>query len=283
MEGSNLQVVYRAVADLKPYARNARTHSDAQIDQIAASIREFGFTNPILVGPDLGIIAGHGRLEGAKRVGMEQVPTIELAGLTDSQRKALVLADNRIAESSGWDDKILSLELADLHAAGFDQFTGFTSSELSNLLGGSGSEPIPPEPATPEMLPSPVSVIGDLWILGSHRLLCADSTDSANLARLVDGVIPDVANCDPPYGISAVKGGSIGGGGMTRFRRVHGRAKNQIIEPGVYAPIIGDDTTDTAVASHDSLVRLGVPIMALWGGQLFCQPSAAVTLLAGVG
>lgn len=139
-----LAVTYRALDDLVPYARNARTHSDEQVAQIAASIREFGWTNPILIGADGSVIAGHGRLMAARKLGMDKVPTISLGDMTDAQRRAYVLADNRLAENAGWDNDLLKIELADLHGAGFDLgLLGFSTSELSSLL---GLDAPPPEP-----------------------------------------------------------------------------------------------------------------------------------------
>ena len=190
-----------AVAELVPYARNARTHSEAQVAQIAASIREFGFTNPILVDGEHGVIAGHGRLLAARQLGMAEVPVIELAHLTPAQKRAYVLADNRLALSAGWDEKMLRIELGDLLAEGFDlSLTGFDDSELATLLteptgGLTDPDDIPEPPA------EPASRAGDVWLLGRHRLVCGDATDPATVAKALAGVRPHLMVCDPPYGV----------------------------------------------------------------------------------
>jgi DNA modification methylase len=190
-----------SVADLLPYARNARTHSDAQVAQIAASIREFGFTNPILVDGERGVIAGHGRLMAARKLGMAEVPTIELSHLTPAQRRAYVLADNKLALNAGWDDEMLRLELGELRDEGFDLgLTGFEPDEIGKLLIDATDGLTDPDevPAPPE---TPVSRLGDVWILGRHRLVCGDSTDPAAVAAALNGVRPHLMVTDPPYGV----------------------------------------------------------------------------------
>jgi hypothetical protein len=171
---------------LVPYARNARTHSDAQVAQIAASITEFGWTNPILTDGAKGLIAGHGRLMAARKLGLKEVPVIELGHLTPEQKKAYILADNRLAENAGWDDELLKLELAELKAADFDlDLMGFTDKELEELLNGDESGGgLTEDDAIPEAPVDPVSRPGDLWILGNHRLLCGDSTVLSDVERL---------------------------------------------------------------------------------------------------
>jgi ParB-like chromosome segregation protein Spo0J len=164
------------VAALIPYSRNARTHSDTQVAQIAASIREFGFTNPILVDGDRGVIAGHGRLMAARLLGLTDVPTIELSHLTETQKRAYVLADNRLALSAGWDADMLRLELGELDAAGFDlALTGFEPGELAGFLADPGEGLTDPD-EVPEVPLLPVARTGDLWRLGRHWLACGDST-----------------------------------------------------------------------------------------------------------
>ncbi len=190
-----------SVASLIPYARNARTHSDAQVAQIAASIREFGFTNPVLVDGDRGVIAGHGRLLAARKLGMADVPTIELSHLTPAQRRAYVLADNRLALSAGWDAELLRIELADLQADGFDlALTGFDAAEIAGIFAlPTGGLTDPDDvPAAPEV---PVTRLGDVWLLGRHRLVCGDSTDPATVERALAGVRPHLMVTDPPYGV----------------------------------------------------------------------------------
>ena len=172
---SKLTITYRPTPDLIPYARNSRTHSEDQIAQIAASIREFGFTNPVLVDDEKTIIAGHGRVMAANKLGLAEVPTITLSGLTESQRKAYIIADNRLALNAGWDDEMLRLEIADLKEADFDlDLLGFDDDEIAALEMEevNGETDIEEIPATPA---NPVSTEGDLWQLGKHRLLCGDS------------------------------------------------------------------------------------------------------------
>ncbi|RWH78867.1 MAG: site-specific DNA-methyltransferase [Mesorhizobium sp.] len=197
-----LAVEYRPAAALIPFAKNARTHSDAQVAQIAASIREFGWTNPILVDGDNGIIAGHGRLLAARKLGMGDVPVIELAGLTEAQKRALVIADNKLALNAGWDNELLGLELADLGELGFDlSLTGFDELEIAALTSAGTSGLTDPDdiPETPEQ---PVTLPGDVWLLGKHRLICGDSANAADVERVLAGVKPHLCVCDPPYGVS---------------------------------------------------------------------------------
>jgi DNA modification methylase len=190
------------VADLIPYARNARTHSDAQVAQIAASIREFGFTNPILVDGDRGVIAGHGRLLAARKLGLAEVPTIELGHLTSAQRRAYILADNRLALSAGWDDDMLRIELGELQAEGFDlALTGFEPGEIADFL-VDPTEGLTDPDAVPEVPVNPISRLGDVWLLGRHRLLCGDSTDPGAVEAVLAGVRPHLMVTDPPYGVA---------------------------------------------------------------------------------
>ena len=186
---------------LVPYARNARTHSAAQVAQIAASIAEFGFTNPILVDSADGIVAGHGRLLAARKLGLAEVPVIVLDHLSETQRRAYVLADNRLALNAGWDDEVLAAELAALEADGFDLgVVGFSEHELADLLASPEQasaaeveEDVPLPPATAVTRP------GDLWLVGQHRVLCGDCRDAAVVARLFEGRKANVVVTSPPY------------------------------------------------------------------------------------
>lgn len=189
------------VENLVPYARNARTHTAAQIDKIATSIREFGFTNPVLTDGKGGIIAGHGRVLAAAKLGMATVPTVELSHLTAEQRRAYVLADNRLALDAGWDSELLAEELSALRDAGFDlALTGFDGDELSRLFGSDEGLTDPDEaPAAPV---DPISVAGDVWLLGKHRLVCGDSTTAGAVEAVLDGARPHLMVTDPPYGVS---------------------------------------------------------------------------------
>jgi ParB-like chromosome segregation protein Spo0J len=188
---------------LVPYDRNARTHSPEQIAQIAASIQEFGFTNPILVASDDGIIAGHGRLAAAKDLGLKEVPVVVLDHLTPTQRRAYVLADNKLALNAGWDDSILGAELEALQLEDFDlSLLGWSEDELAELL--PEVEELPPEDANEDAVPEPpaepVTRPGDVWLLGKHRLMCGDSTDVLAVEKLMAGKKAQTFFTDPPYG-----------------------------------------------------------------------------------
>jgi DNA modification methylase len=187
---------------LIPYARNSRTHSPEQVAQIAASIREFGFTNPVLVDENGGIIAGHGRVLAAQKLGMKEVPCIELSHLTTAQRRAYVIADNKLALNAGWDDEMLRIELQELDELGFDlELTGFSLDEL-NALSIDEVEGLTDEDAVPEAPETPVSKRGDVWLLGKHRLMCGDSTSIDEVELLLDGNRAQMVHTDPPYGVS---------------------------------------------------------------------------------
>jgi len=198
---SKLQIEYKPLAELIPFARNSRTHSDEQVAQIAASIREFGFTNPILIDGEGGIIAGHGRLAGARKLSLTEVPTITLSGLTDAQKRAYVIADNKLALNSGWDVEMLASELKGLGDEGFDlDLIGFSSDELAALLAEKTEGLVDPDDA-PEPPKDPVSVLGDVWVLGNHRIVCGDSTDADCVSACLNGVTPHLMVTDPPYGV----------------------------------------------------------------------------------
>ncbi len=187
---------------LVPYARNARTHSDEQIAEIAASIVEFGFTNPILVDSNAGVIAGHGRLLAARKLGLVEVPVLVLGHLTPLQRRAYVLADNRLALNAGWNDELLKEELAAIQTEGFDLgVVGFSDSELENLL--SEEAPESAEPKAEEQVPEePVEAItqpGDIWLIGNHRLICGDCRDFATVQKLLGSTPVNVCITSPPY------------------------------------------------------------------------------------
>lgn len=188
---------------LIPSPRNARSHSDAQVAEIAGSIRAFGFSNPILVGDDNDVIAGHGRLAAARLLHLPEVPVIVLNGLSDVQRRQLMLADNRIALNAGWDADLLKLELRDLSAIGADlSVIGFTPKELAVALSGAGESGLTDENEIPAVAEKAVSAPGDVWCLDAHRLACGDSTDSATVARLLGTTKPNLMVTDPPYGVN---------------------------------------------------------------------------------
>ena len=198
-----LAVTYRPIKDLIPYARNSRTHSDVQVAQIAASIKEWGWTNPILIDDEGVLIAGHGRLLAAQMLKMAEVPTITIAGLSEAQKRALVIADNKLAMNAGWDIDLLKVELADLDMAGFDlDLTGFSLDELEKLLAPPASEGLTDPDAVPEAPAFPVAEKGDVWLLGRHRLVCGDSTFADDVAKALNGVSPHLMVTDPPYGVN---------------------------------------------------------------------------------
>src|SRR5262245_38182706 len=214
---SRLAVTYRAISDLIPDPRNARTHPKRQIDQLKASIQEFGFTNPILVDPDGHIIAGHGRLQAARAMGFADVPTIILSGLSEVQKRALRIADNKIALNAGWDLEILQQELGELASIDVDidpTLTGFSSGEIDVILSSAADpddEVIPPTPATPRTRP------GEIWILGDHRVGCGDGRDVGFLQRIIgDGARIDAAFLDPPYN-ARIGGPAVAAGSHREF------------------------------------------------------------------
>jgi ParB-like chromosome segregation protein Spo0J len=198
------------VERLKPYARNARTHSEDQVARIAGSLVEYGWTNPVMVADDGEIVAGHGRLLAAQYLGLSEVPVIRLSHLTPAQVRAYRIADNRFAELAGWDDELLASELHALNAEGFDlDMTGFDGAELDRLLAPLDDEGAADEEAIPEPPANPVSRPGDLWLLGEHRLLCGDSTSADDVARLLGGARPHLMVTDPPHGLAYdLSGGS---------------------------------------------------------------------------
>jgi DNA modification methylase len=219
---SRLAVTYRAISDLIPDPRNARTHPKRQIDQLRASIDEFGFTNPILADPEGRIIAGHGRLQAARAMGISEVPTIILPGLSETQKRALRIADNKIALNAGWDLEILQSELGELASLDVDidpTLTGFSTGEIDVILASSADpddEVIPPVPATPRTKP------GDIWILDDHRIGCGDSRDAEFLQRVIgEGGRVDAAFLDPPYNVK-IGGHAVSAGRHREFAMASG-------------------------------------------------------------
>lgn len=198
----SLEIAYKPTADLIPYVNNSRTHSDEQVTQVASSIKEFGFTNPILIDEDGGIIAGHGRLMASKKLGLDEVPTITLHGLTDAQKKAYVIADNQLALNAGWDIDKLQVEVDQLVEQDFDiDLLGFDDDFLSGLLEPEPVEGLTDEDEVPELPAEPISKRGDIWILGNHRLMCGDSTSIDDVEKLMNGEKADLLHADPPYGM----------------------------------------------------------------------------------
>jgi DNA modification methylase len=197
----DLKIEHVAVSDLVPYARNARTHSEEQIGVIATSIQRFGWTNPVLIGNDSDIIAGHGRVLAAKRLGIKTVPTLRIGDLSAAERRAYVIADNQTALRAGWDLDVLRLELTELKGMDFDLGPlGFDEAELAAILDVRPIGATDPD-AAPEVPANPVAIRGDLWALGRHRLLCGDATLAEDVQALLGGEKPHLMVTDPPYGV----------------------------------------------------------------------------------
>lgn len=240
---------------LVPYARNARTHSDSQVAQIAASIAEFGFTNPILAGSDGVIVAGHGRLAAAQKLGIAIVPVVILDHLTPTQRRALVIADNRIAENAGWDEAMLQVELADLQGDDFDvSLTGFDADALADLLAGeeTTTEGQTDEDSVPDAGPS-ITRPGDIWICGNHRVICGDSTDASTYDALMAGEIADMVFTDPPYNVDYAN-----------------TAKDKM--RGTDRPILNDNL---GAGFHDFLLAALTPTLAHCRGGIYVAMSSS--------
>ena len=215
---TDLKVEYKNIKELIPYCNNSRTHSDDQVLQIASSIKEFGFTNPVLIDGQGGIIAGHGRIMAAQKLKMDEVPTITLSDLSDAQKKAYIIADNKLALNSGWDDELLKIELEQLKELDFDLgLIGFSDDELALLMGGETTEGLVDEDQVPELVDDPVTVLGDVWVLGNHRLMCGDSTSIDAVEKLMAGTKADFCFTSPPYNAARGKGSKtdrLGGNGF---------------------------------------------------------------------
>ena len=253
---TDLSIEYRGIDDLIPYVNNSRAHSDEQVVQIAASIKEFGFTNPLLIDEQGGIIAGHGRLMAAKKLKLEQVPTITLAGLSDAQRKAYVIADNKLALNAGWDLELLKIEIDELKDLDFDiDLLGFNADELADLIPeietlADGKEDEVPEPPV-----NPVTKRGDIWLLGNHRLMCGDSTSIDAVEKLLNGEKIDLVHTDPPYGIGE-KGDRSGRGGLAQ---------------GSNLPDFDDSSTDAAKDAYNLCEGLKIPRQVWWGANYYAH------------
>lgn len=249
----NYQIEWRDVASLLPYARNSRTHSDAQVAQIAASIKEFGWTNPVLVDGDGTIIAGHGRLMAARKLGMTKAPVIRLEHLTEAQKRAYVIADNQLALNAGWDNEMLKVEIGELALGDFDlSLLGFDDKVLAGLL-AEETQGLTDDEEVPEVPIDPVSVVGDVWTLGRHRLMCGDSTSLNDIERLMNGVAPDCIHTDPPYGMSAV-------------------SKSSVLKKNYKTDILGDETPDVAKDAFRLINGLWPDAKQIWwGANYYCS------------
>jgi hypothetical protein len=215
------QIEHHKPTDLKPWANNARTHSKKQLGQIAESIEQFGFTNPILIDGDYTILAGHGRVEAAKQLGIETVPCLRQDHMTDEQKRAYVLADNKLALNAGWDEDLLAAELGALHVLDLDfsaGITGFSIAEIDNLIDGVAIEE-PGDPADEQLPESDIPQRcrpGDIWQLGQHRLTCGDSLDPHAVNQLMDGDKATMVFTDPPYNVPI--DGHVGNSGKIKHR-----------------------------------------------------------------
>ena len=241
---------------LVPYARNARTHSEEQVAQIAASIVEFGFTNPILAGSDGVIVAGHGRLAAAQKLGLETVPVVVLDHLTPTQRRALIIADNRIAENAGWDDAMLRIELQSLQEDGFNlDITGFDADALAEIMAGEETtvDGQTDDDAVPEVSATPISRPGDVWELGNHRLVCGDATDPKSYELLMTDAKADMIVTDPPYNVDYANS-----------------AKDKM--RGKDRPILNDNLGD---GFYDFLLAAMTPMLSRCSGAVYVAMSSS--------
>lgn len=246
-----MQIEFMALQLLTPYARNSRTHSDEQVAQIAASIREFGFTNPVLIDEHDGIIAGHGRVMAAQRLQLTDVPCIRLAHLTEAQKRAYVIADNKLALNAGWDDDALAAEMAWLKEQEYDlQLTGFVGDELDQLLALSLATPkgkTGPDDA-PILEDKAISRFGDVWNIGNHRLICGDSTDVDCLRILMAGSMADACWTDPPYNVAyetdagKIDNDNLSDGDFKKFLSGFYRATHSVMKKGAAIYVAHADT-----------------------------------------
>ena len=249
-----MKLVDKSVDSLIPYANNSRTHDEAQIAQIAASIKEFGFRNPILVDGN-GIIAGHGRILAARKLGLTKVPSIDCSDLTEAQKKAYVIADNKLALNAGWNMDLLKVEIEGLTELDFDiDLLGFNAEELDAMLNlVVGTDGLTDEDAVPDIPNEPKTKLGDIYILGNHRLMCGDSTSIDAVEKLMDGVYPDLIHTDPPYGMNAV-------------------TKSSVLKKNYKIDIMGDDTPDVAKDAFNLIYGLYPDSKQIWwGANYYCS------------
>jgi site-specific DNA-methyltransferase (adenine-specific) len=231
-----------SVEKLIPYARNSRTHSAEQVDQIAASIKEFGFLNPIITDGENGIVAGHGRVMAAKKLGLKELPCIDASHLTETQRRAYIIADNKIAINSDWDTEMLRVEFDELKEADFDlELTGFSLDEIEALTPEELVEGLTDEDEVPDAPETPVTVLGDVWQLGDHRVMCGDSTSIDAVEQLCDGQLVDMWLTDPPYNVAyegktkdalTIKNDKMGGDAFRVFLRDAYIAADAVMKAG---------------------------------------------------
>lgn len=255
-----MEIIKKPIDTLIPYAKNARVHDEAQIAQIAGSIKEFGFNNPVLIDKDNGIIAGHGRVMAARKLGLTEVPTILLDHLNETQRKAYILADNRIAINSTWDNEMLSLELMDIKDDVSLAMLGFNVDELNALLNPTElTEGLTDEDAVPDVPEEPKTKLGDIYQLGNHRLMCGDSTNIDAVEKLINNNKIDLCYTDPPYGINE-KGDRSKRKGETSF------------SDGVKYKDFKDDSIEYAIDAYNIVEGvLKIPRQVWWGANYYCH------------
>jgi len=249
-----------SIDKLTPYARNSRTHSDEQISQLAASIKEWGWTTPVLVDEDGSIIAGHGRTLAAQRLKMTEVPVMVAKGWSDAKKRAYIIADNKLALNAGWDNELLALEFSELQGMDFDlDLTGFTADEIAALMPEEIEPGLTDEDAVPDVPEQPVTVLGDVWILGKHRLMCGDSTSIETVEELMDGLKPNAVFTDPPYGIGLDKEGQ------------------KIGKSQAYGAVLNDHSNQAAKDAFSLCESMGVPELYFWGANHYssCLPDSS--------
>lgn len=260
------------IESIIPFAMNSRLHSDAQVAQLAASIREFGFTNPVLIDTDKNLIAGHGRVMAARKLGLASVPAIVVTGLDERKRRALVIADNKLAMNATWDDEVLKNELSDL-AGDFGELMGFSEEELAAMLQEATQleDGLTDEDAVPELAAEPVTKPGDVWLLGKHRLMCGDSTSIDAVDTLMDGGKADLVHTDPPYNVDysnqdRPKAGSID----------HGKILNDVMDVDDFTQFLRDVYISIDFATKENVAayiwyadKMTVPFLSAFLGTGF--------------
>lgn len=246
------------IGKLVEYARNPRKNDHA-VDKIAGAIKEFGFRVPVVAKSDGLVVDGHLRLKAAKKLGLKDIPVILADDMTDAQIKAFRISVNRMAEFAEWDNELLALELGELGELGFDlELTGFTDEEIKALMPVEVTEGLTDPDEAPPLPDNPVTRPGDVWVMGKHRLLCGDSTSVDDIEKLTAGNGIDFVFTDPPYGVAVVKDGMVG-------------ADFGVAKKGSYKPIIGDETTDTAIEAYNACMAIGAKKIVLWGGNYFAD------------